>query len=87
MKRMSMKKALSDFDDIIGKKIDDKERIALTRGRKTIAVVVSVEDFKKLCAVEREELEDIRDAKRELANWKRDGKAISWEQIKRENKL
>lgn len=87
MTRMSIKKALSDFDGLIERKLDENERIALTRGGKTVAVVVSVEDFNKLRAVEREELEDIRDAERELRNWKRGGKTIPWEQIKQENGL
>ncbi len=87
MTRMSIKKALNEFDKIIEKKIYEKERIALTRGGKTLAVVVSVEDFKKLCAVEHEELDDMQDAKKELANWKHDGKTIPWEQIKLENNL
>jgi PHD/YefM family antitoxin component YafN of YafNO toxin-antitoxin module len=87
MTRMSIKKALNDIDDLIEKKIDEKERIGLTRGGKTVAVVVSVEDFKKLCNLEKEELEDLRDAKKELIDWKRDRKSIPWEQIKRENNL
>lgn len=69
------------------KKLEENERIALTRGGKTVAVVVSVEDFNKLRALEQEELEDIRDVERELRNWKRDSKTIPWAQIKQENGL
>jgi hypothetical protein len=87
MTKMSIKKALSDPDGLLEKRLVKNERIALIRGGKTVAVVVSVEDFNKLRAMEREEHEDVRDAKTELRNWKRGGKTIPWEQIKQENGL
>lgn len=87
MTKLSIKKALTDSGGLIEKKLDENQRIALTRDGKTVAVVVSVDDFNKLRAIEREELEDTRDAVRELRNWKRDGKAFTWEQVKRENGL
>lgn len=46
-----------------------------------------VEDFEKLSRIEQEEIEDIRDAEKELRAWKRDGKSIPWERIKQENGL
>lgn len=65
-----------------------KERVRITQRGKPVAYVVSAEEYEYWSRVEAEEdAEDIRAADKELKKYEKDGKAIPWEQIKKENKL
>lgn len=87
MAEMNIKKALGGCDDLIIRKLQEDGQVVLTRDGKTVAVVISAEAFEKLRVIEREELQDIREAEKEIAEWKRSGESIPWEKIKQENNL
>jgi prevent-host-death family protein len=81
--KISVKEAQSMFSDVIDRAALRKERTVMTRRGKTVAVVVPVEDYRILQRIEKEDREDVEDARRELQAYRRDGKSIPWERIKK----
>lgn len=75
--------ANGDFDAVINKMKRKKQRVALMRGGKPVAAVVSIEDLEYLEALEAEEdAEDIKACKAAMKDKK--SILIPWDKIKKE---
>jgi prevent-host-death family protein len=80
--------AETEFKKIVSRVTRSKEPVALTSRGKVVAGIVSAEDFEYLRRIrEKEDKDDLKAARKELAAYKRDGKTIPWEDIKREHGL
>lgn len=79
MKELSTSDIRKDFSEAINQVVYNKERIAVNRHGKKVAVLVPVEDFELLERLEEEN--DLRAARRAM---KEKGKNISWDKVKKE---
>ncbi len=83
MTRLAASKARDDFADTLNRVAYGGERIVLRRRGKDVAVIVPVEDLSLIEKIEDEQ--DVRAARRVLANMKRRRrKPIPLEKLKRE---
>ena len=85
MASLPFTEARNGFSKMLDRVSGKKERISLSRRGKIVAAVVPIEDLALLEQLRAEEdAEDIREADKALRRYKRTGKAIPWEQIKKE---
>jgi prevent-host-death family protein len=81
-------KAKADFDKLIERVEKSGELARITKGRKTIAVVVPNADYELIKRIrEREDAEDKKSAKAALARYRKTGRAIPLARIAKENGL
>lgn len=80
MKSISVTQARKDLGDIFGEVNYTKERIILTNRKRRVAIV-PFEDLEKLQALE--DAEDIAEAETALREYRKNGKAISQQEMKR----
>ena len=78
--------APDNFDDVLLRVTEEKERIVLTRHGEPVGVMVPVEEVALLDALDT--ARDTEEAQAALEEWERTGKhLVSWEQIKSDLKL
>jgi len=80
MKSISVTQARKDLGDIFGEVNYRKERVVLTNRKKSVAIV-PIEDLEKLLALE--DAEDIAEAEAAMKEYRKNGKTISHEEMKR----
>jgi prevent-host-death family protein len=78
---ISTVKARDQFSEVINRAAYAKERIVLTRRGKGLAAVVPIEDLRLLQALE--DRLDLQEARAALAE-AREGKTVTWEDLKTE---
>ena len=83
MMKLGIAEIRNNLADALNRVIYAGERITLERRGKPAAAIVSLEDLALLEAIE--DGEDVRGAKRAIAEMKRKGeKPIPWEQVKKD---
>ena len=85
MTSVTAEKVQKDIESILAKVADSGERVRITKRGRTVAAVVSAEDLKLLEAVihQLEDLIDVREADKSMREYERDGKSVSWEEVKK----
>lgn len=80
--------AKANFDKLIERVEKSGELARITKGRKTVAVIVTKSDYELIKRIKaREDAEDTMAAKAALARYRKTGRAIPLEQIAKENGL
>jgi prevent-host-death family protein len=85
MTSVTAEKIRKDIEAVLAKVADGGERVRITRRGRTIAAMVPVEDLKLLEAVihQLEDMIDIREADKAMKEYERNGKSVSWEEVKK----
>ena len=85
MTSVTADKIRKEIETILAKVADDGERVRITRRGRTVAAMVPAEDLKLLEAVIRrlEDMIDIREADKAMREYERNGKSVSWEDVKK----
>jgi len=79
-------KAQANFKDLVDRASKNGESACIVRGSKVVAALVPPEDYKLLQQIRaREDAEDIRTAKKALAEYRRNpASAEPWEKVKKD---